>query len=143
MNFSEITQVKNEGKYQINVGWYELIDQMSSLNFTLKQQIIRREIEWTDEKQICYIETRLRGVPLGRDIQLSKPLRTNPIILIDGGQRLLSVLRFLSDEITPFGSKFSQFTDPLPLTVDFVFHINKMPHYADAQEMYRILNEVK
>ena len=63
-----------------------------------------------------------------------------PFEIVDGKQRLETVLRFLRNEIPVFGNNYLKDFDILPVDVDFVFNINDLKTRKEVLQWYLDLN---
>lgn len=150
--FRDIPQLTSNGSYRINVPW-------DSVERTLEQfgegcgldldPDFQRAHVWTRSQQIAYVEFILRGGRTGREVLFNQSgwqsrastNRGEPLVLVDGKQRLQAVRRFLSNEIPAFGSKFKEYADRLPLLgPDFIFMVNDLPTRAAVLQWYIELN---
>lgn len=80
----------------------------------------QREFCWTEAQQIRFIETAARGMPLGTWTYNVAPDGTETVIagrrylhrtdrwLIDGQQRITTLVRFFEDAFPVFGSRWSE-----------------------------------
>ena len=101
---------------------------------------------WTREQQCAYIEFMLRG---GRS---SNELRFNcedwmtgdmkePIVIVDGLQRVTAVREFLADGITAFGHRLSEYEGRLdPIRYRFHVLINNLPTRREVLRWYLEIN---
>jgi len=140
MNFSQIHQI-NKHLNTTTVAWSDLTHFLAQYKHYYKLDLSLTQV-WSTKQQGFYIEYRLKGGFAGRDIYLNCPdLLHRQRVLIDGEQRLLSVQRFLNDEVPIFsGQCFSDFTDELPSTVTFVFNITSLQHNDDIIKAKQLLN---
>jgi len=146
MQFANIDQQQHNISYQVNVEWRELQPQLHRYtdHYGLK---LNTTPKWTEQQQAEYIQYRLKGGVVGKDIWFNCPnfqnsrKKTTKMVLVDGGQRLLAVQKFLSDDLLIFGGAcFSDFTDKLHSNVEFIFHVNGLLNLVDVQEMRFLLN---
>ncbi len=133
--------------YVVNIGWDYLPSWIEEHN----KDIMRCELDpfyqrgyvWTKKQKISYIEYQLKGGFSGRDIfwncpnWLSFKDADNVIQLVDGKQRIDSVLGFLNDKIPAFGLKYSEFEDDLPpVEPSLIFHVNNLKTEKEVVEWY-------
>jgi hypothetical protein len=154
MKFSDIPKFTKDAAYKVNISWGYLEDwlkqQASDCPLDLSPEYQRDHV-WTEQQQIRYVEYILRGGKTGREIHFNCPNWMNfgkkpnkwytTIELVDGKQRLHAVLRFLRDEISVFGHKYSEFEGPLRLSgPDFIIHVNNLQTPKEVLQWYVDMN---
>jgi hypothetical protein len=102
---------------------------------------------WSDEQQIKFVETILRGGGTALGINI---LRFNcvgwqddykgPFVIVDGLQRLTSAIRFLKNEIPAFGYYYNEFEGRLPSYAEFIVQINNLKRRKDVLKWYLEIN---
>jgi len=104
ISYRDIKQVPISN-YQINVPWGSLEqwlnEQMGYTKVELEPDFQRHHV-WTIEQRQTYMESMLSGVETGQDIYWNQPrwpLGTEPLVLVDGLQRLTTVRMFMRDEV--------------------------------------------
>lgn len=147
---SDIPQFTREGQYHINVSWRyleETLQQFSEPDGIDLDPDFQRAHVWTETQQIRYVEFILRGGRSGRDILFNKSDwsrsegRKEPMVLVDGKQRLQAVRRFMRNEIPAFGSFLSEYEDrPDLLRHGFIFVVNDLATRAEVLQWYIDLN---
>lgn len=155
MRFRDIPSFTRSSKYSVDIGWGYLEQQLASYaddarvlqsTFEMNPDFQRGHV-WNHEKQVRYVEYVLRGGTGSRDIYFNCPVwqgSTPPgsrFVLVDGKQRLEAVRAFLRGDIAAFGSRFSDFTDRLPLHANFKFHVNDLATDAEVLQWYLDLND--
>jgi uncharacterized protein YerC len=105
----------------------------------------QREYVWKPEQKIRYVEFILSGGTTGKSIYLNCPgwslgLREN-YVLVDGEQRLETVLGFLNNEFPVFNNNFRKdFTDHIPMECCLYWHVNDLKTYEEVLRWYIELN---
>lgn len=101
---------------------------------------------WNESKRSRYVEFILRRGHSSRDIYFNcakwpESVDGEPLVLVDGKQRLDAVRRFLHDEVLAFGRRYSEFSGKLNMLVAyFDFHINSLETRAEVLQWYLDLN---
>jgi len=145
--FSDI-KIFRVPNYKVNVEW-------TSLDYNINRYKERYNLEtdpdfqrgyvWTLEQKIAYIEFIIRGGDSGKSIYFNQTgwmgkIRGN-MVLVDGKQRLTTVLDFINNKIPIFdGHYYKDFTDSLPSHCEFHFHVNDLPTKKDIIEWYLSMN---
>jgi hypothetical protein len=149
--FDDIPQFTRDGQYRVHVPWESvartLVEFAQGAALDLDPDFQRGHV-WTAEQQVRYVEFALRGGKTGRDILFNCPTwnrgrasESDPLVLVDGKQRLEAVRRFLGDEIGAFGHRFSEYEDRLGITgPQFVFVVNDLKTRAEVLQWYIDLN---
>jgi len=147
MKFRDIKQYTRSGSYNVNVSWKHLqkstyfIDEKPKLDLNPDFQ---RAHVWDDEKRIKFLEFSLKGGKSSRILYFNCPgwmyNFKGPFEIVDGKQRLETVLRFLRNEIPVFGNNYLKDFDILPVDVDFVFNINDLKTRKEVLQWYLDLN---
>jgi hypothetical protein len=152
MKFEDIPQFTCDGNYVVNVSWRYLEEQLNHYKKEFNLQLdpdFQRPHVWTLKKQERYIEFILRGGKSSRDIYFNQPYwmrwkrdddLKNPLVLVDGKQRLNAAKLFLNNKIKAFGCYYKEFEDSLHPTVDFIFHVNSLPTRKEVLQWYLDLN---
>lgn len=152
MKFSDIKKFPFSS-YTVNVSWNYIRAWIETHN--TNPDFIRIEMDpffqrgyvWTVPQKTSYLEYQLKGGFSGRDIFWNCPTwmnfsdSNNVLQLVDGKQRLNSVLEFLDNKIKVFGCFFSEFEDKIGLTdPNFIVHINNLKTERDVVEWYIGIN---
>jgi hypothetical protein len=150
--FRDIPQFTDCGKYAVDVGWDYLEPQLDGMNegggLNLDPDFQRAHV-WTEDKQIHYIEFVLRGGRSSRDLFFNCPswsrrgkwAEEQPIVLVDGKQRLEAARRFIRNEIGAFGSLYREFTDRMRIhNATFRVHVNDLQTRTEVLQWYLDLN---
>lgn len=77
-----------------------IISQLAKGNISLDPKFQRRDA-WTDDRKSRFIESLFLGVPIPQLVLAENPKAKGKYFVIDGKQRLLSLLRFASDHLEP------------------------------------------
>lgn len=150
-SLADIPQFTRDGQYRVNVSWRFMEDTLEQFRepdgLELDPDFQRGHV-WTEEQQVRYVEFVLRGGRSGRTIYFNKsgwqrggPGRGEPMVLVDGKQRLQAVRRFMRSEIRAFGSLLSEFNDrPDMIRHGFEFVVNDLQTRAEVLQWYIDLN---
>ncbi len=149
-DFQQIPKMTREATYSISVFWNSLEQTLRDLadpdGIDLDPDFQRAHV-WTVEQQIRYVEFTLRGGRSAKTIMFNKAFWPNhdtsnqPMVLVDGKQRLRAVSRFMNNEIPAFGTLYGDFTGKMRMTdAKFEFMINDLPTRADVLQWYIDLN---
>lgn len=146
--FSDIPQFTRDGNYRVNMPFSDV--ERTIARWQEGRQLdmdpdFQREHVWTETQQIRYLEFRFRGGKSGRDILWNSPGfksgSLEPMVLVDGKQRIQALLRFLHNEIPVFGSLYSEYTDKLHhMQHDFIFVVNDLKTRKEVLQWYIDLN---
>lgn len=149
--FSDIPQLTRWGNYAVDIPLDYLPKQIQ--NYTDDGLVMCPDFQrghvWTEHQQIAYVEYLLRGGLSGRDMFFNCPSwhQTVPagtydeFVCVDGLQRTTAILRFVNDELKVFGSKFSEYTDSMRMSMQTVrIHVNDLPSRADVLRWYIEMN---
>lgn len=140
--------------YRCDLSWKNLLNSMedhyASMNL---RPDFQRDLVWTNEQKISFIEWMLRGGNYGRDIYFNCPGWNRGSreegVLVDGMQRLHAAMEFMRDEIRVFKGVFPEYPDGIissdikngvPFEVRFIFHINNLKNKKDVLKWYIQLN---
>lgn len=150
--FRDIPQFVDSGSYAVDVSWDYLESSLAQWNegglLDLDPDFQRAHV-WTEDKQIQFVQFVLRGGKSAQNIYFncaSWSGRNNwkteqPILLVDGKQRLEAARRFMRNEIPAFGSLFSEYTDRIRITgPSFRMHVNDLQTRAMVLQWYLDLN---
>jgi uncharacterized protein with ParB-like and HNH nuclease domain len=139
-------------KYSIDVPWCSLKNTIERYEEEFKFEMspdFQRDYVWREEDASKYIEWILKGGRSGRDIYLNCQgwMRKfeGPMVVVDGQQRLTSVLKFLNNEVKAFGYYLDEFEDKEytrnNFEYGFKFHIADLDNKKDVVQWYLDLNE--
>lgn len=142
MKFRDIPQVSS-ASYQANIPWDSIQKFIEKHGFDMNPKF-QRGFVWGDENKSRYVEHCLKGGVSGKDIYFNHPgwMRgwKGDGTVVDGKQRISAVLDFLNDKIPAFKTFYSEFEDRLPMTRDFLVHVNDLPNELDVLRWYIDLN---
>lgn len=109
--------------------------------------VYQRPIVWSDEQQIDFVEFLLRGGANSTGLNIIRfncpgwmKTFTGKMSIIDGKQRLSSVLRFIDNEIPAFGYYFKEYEDKPRSDSQLIFMINDLPTLKDEIEWFLQIN---
>ena len=146
MKFSDIPRFEPPN-YQCDVAWTYLESTLHGWNrdFTVElEPDFQRGHVWTPEQQTAFLEFRMMGGIGGNDIYWNSdgwPRSVEPVVLVDGLQRITAVLGFLENRIPVFGHYRRDFKERLDmLRYRFRFHVNNLKSKADVLRWYLALN---
>lgn len=150
MKFSEIKKFPF-ANYSINVSWQFLPSWLKSQAEFFNVQLdppFQRGYKWNMDQKITFIEYQLKGGFSGKDIFWNSPnwnghiIKNDVLQLVDGKQRISTVLDFLDNKIKVFnGYSINDFEDKLPyIEPDFKFHVNNLKSQMDVVDWYLGLN---
>ena len=130
--FREIKRFTISRGYRVSVSWDDLVDHLAryqDMGLQMNPDFQRGHV-WTERQQVAYVEYALRCGVGGREIFFNHPdwlgdsKRGGDFVLVDGLQRLTSILKFLNNDLPVFGGNFYRdYTDSLSW-VDHVFYFN-------------------
>lgn len=149
--FEDVPQFTKAASYEVTVPWRSVaatLEDMSKPYGIEMDPDFQRGHVWNDEQRRRYVEFALRGGKSGRTILFNQSgwnhradARREPVVLVDGKQRLEAVRAFLCDEIRAFGSLFSEFEDKLSITgPSFTFCVNDLPTRKEVLQWYVDIN---
>lgn len=157
---ADIPKFTQRCRYSIHTSWGFLREQLkhyqddrhnSGLAALDMNPDFQRGHVWTKEQQIAYVEFKLRGGPGADQIYFNcrgwQGTYEGPFVLVDGLQRITSVLAFLNDEIPAFGHYLSEYEDHVVQVLRglsdyyFVFNVNDLESYDDVLKWYLEMNE--
>jgi hypothetical protein len=150
--FQDIPQFTKTSGYSVHVSWFYLEKSLKDFaegNPVELDPDFQRAHVWTEDKQVAYVEFCLRGGRSSTDIYWNCPTwqrqgkfkTAQPIVLIDGKQRIESVRKFMRNELKAFGSTMCEYTDNMRIMQDrFTFHINDLGTRAEVLQWYLDLN---
>lgn len=151
--FRDITHLTKYGSSHINVElrdvphmietWQE--DEYYKLKFNPDFQ---RGYVWTEDQQVAYVESLLRGGKPARTIYFNKPSWQSEIaetdyddfVYVDGLQRITAVLKFINNEIKIFGSYYKEFEDSIPSNIGLMFSVNNLQTEKEVLKWYIDMN---
>jgi hypothetical protein len=151
MKLSDIPKFKSWGNYSLQIGWndleYQVKRYIEDYNLNLDPDYQRGRV-WTAEQRTLYCEYILKGGKAARDLILNCPgwndengLMEGTMEIVDGKQRLESVLGFLNNDVPVFGVYYQDFEDNLRRFrhFEFTLHIADLTR-REVLELYLDLN---
>ena len=151
MRYENLPKMTNWfGCYAVDIPWGHLERHLERELEDGKLDIdpdFQRAHVWDLTKQTRFVEFVLRGGTSAQNLMLNCPNyqrgnREGPYVLVDGKQRLESVMRFLRDDIVIFGRhRRSDFTDHMPLHCRFRWHVNELKTRREVLQWYIDMNE--
>lgn len=134
--------------YAIDVDWKYLEQQLANwqrdFGLDLEPDFQRAHV-WDDAKRTAYVEYRLREGQYARDVYFNctgwdSSATPEPMVIVDGKQRLEAVRRFVRDELPAFGLLCSQYEDRLRGCYDLRFHVADFATRAELLRFYLDVN---
>lgn len=146
MRFADITCI-SKPQYYIDVPILylkeELLRYKNKYNLNFNPEFQRGHV-WSYQQKIDYMEFLLKEPMSGRDIYFNCPGWMNdfngPMVIVDGKQRVNTILEFLSNHIPVFKCYYYNFEDHLTEHISLTFHINNMSSYNDIIRWYIDMN---
>lgn len=147
MDFNDIPLFPRSG-YQVDVAWRDLLAfverHVREEGLDLAPDFQRGHV-WIEEQRIRYVEYILRGGEGGKDLCFNRPGwngrgADGPYQILDGLQRLTSVMMFMRGELPAFGRRFAEWTGPLRHYAGFKWRIFELPTRADVLRYYLDMN---
>lgn len=143
-------KIYNNPNYCIDVHWTEVIFNFERYKERYNLDInpeFQRGYVWTLQQKIAYIEYIITGGASGKYIYFNHPawqgkgMSTMPMTLVDGKQRLTTVVAFMNNEIPIFGDNFyKDYTDYLPSHCELKFAVNNLRTDKEVVEWYLAMN---
>ena len=148
MKFKDIEQIP-KAYYSVDLPW-------SDINYNIDRYVkeyglnldpdFQRGYVWSLEQKVAYLEWGFRGGRSGMDIFVNHPgwmgSFEGMMLLIDGKQRLSSVMEFLDNKIPVFNNHyFKDFEDQMhSMNPSFTFHVFKMQTKKEILKWYIAMN---
>lgn len=147
MKFDDIPKFTKDADYQVNQPWKFLLDSMTIYLVQHRLDMnpdFQRGHVWNQKQRIAYVEYILKGGISGRTIYFNHPGWMSDFkgdfVLVDGLQRLTSVMQFLNNKFPVFGYLYKEYTDRMAWNADFVFKINNLKTRKEVLQWYLDLN---
>lgn len=154
VKYDDIPQFIWGGNYAVDLPWRFLEGWLESQNETGQLDLdpdFQRGHVWTNDKRVAYVEYIMRGGQSSKSIWFNCkgwPSTINqPVVLVDGKQRLESVRLFLRNKLRVFpelrkgGLLLSDFEDKRPpMGWSFRIHVNNLETRAEVLEWYLQMN---
>ena len=148
MKFSDIEKLPFSS-YNVNIGWKYLPENIQRYKEYYNLNIdpdFQRGYVWTEDQKIKFLEWGFKGGKSGMQIHFNHPNWMDSfdgeLLLIDGKQRLTTVLYFLDNKIPIFdGNYFKDFEDKMhSMEPNFIFSIFKMKTRKQILKWYLDMN---
>ena len=147
MRFKDIPRFTGWGNYQVDIGIRYLLTTLADYEKDYKLDMdpdFQRAHVWTEAQQIKFLEFFFKGGKTGRQILFNCPGFTHGrmgcMVLVDGKQRLEAFRRFLTNEISIFGSLYSEFEDKINQMETMRFFVNDLKTRKEVLQWYLDLN---
>ena len=152
MKFKDIKPFTQDGSYEINIGLKYLEKVLKDYDEDYGLELnpdFQRGVVWTEEQQIAYVEFFIRGGKTARVIYFNCPSfnnftgNNNPMVCVDGLQRLTALRKFLNNELKVFGGYLNDFEDKdifLRRTDQLRFNINNLKTRKEVLQWYLDFN---
>ena len=149
MRFRDIPPLMTDGTYRINVSLGYLKSQLREYEEVYGLDLdcdFQRAHVWTDDQRTAFVEHLLRGGIGSNTIRFNctgwrgQDSDMEPMVCVDGKQRLTACIKFLDDEIPAFGHYFSEFQDKPNILCGLIFRVNDLPTRADVLRWYLEIN---
>lgn len=150
--FEDIPQFTRDSNYSVHVGWNQLESSLktfaSGTTLDMDPDFQRAHV-WTEGQQSRFVEFVLRGGKSAQDIYWNCPTwhcvgthkSEQPVVLVDGKQRLEAARKFMRNELKAFGSYFKDYSDSFRITsVRFVFNVNDLQTRQEVLQWYLDFN---
>ena len=99
---------------------------------------------WNEDKQIKYMEYLLKEPTSGKDIYLNHPnwmgSYEGDFVLVDGLQRLTTVLKFCNNELKAYGLYRKEYEGNMPSCVSLSFNIATLKTRKEVLQWYLDFN---
>jgi hypothetical protein len=150
MKYEDIPKFPHSG-CEVDVSYFYIerwVDEQVKEGLDLCPDFQRGHV-WTEEQRTRFIEYQLRGGEGGKIISLNHPgwsgrcgiSITGPYQILDGLQRLTSVLMFMRNELRVFGRLRSEFTGSLrPHHAGIKWRIYELQTREDVLQYYLDMN---
>lgn len=151
MKFSEIEPFIQDGSYEVDVSIDTLQMTLDGFRKTYQLELnpdFQRNVVWTEQQQIDFLEFFFRGGRTARTIYFNSPAYgtgergdlDDTVLCVDGLQRITSFLRFINNEIPIFGAYYKDFEDSPRITQNLTFNINSLKYRSEVLEWYLKFN---
>ncbi|MDD5650853.1 MAG: DUF262 domain-containing protein [Candidatus Nanoarchaeia archaeon] len=145
INFNDLPKfdIKNPN-YKVNIRWIDFKEHYIEDNKLNINPDYQREHVWTTKQRIKYIEYILKGGQSGKDIYANHPnwmgSFKGDFSLVDGKQRVTTVLMFLDNEFPIFENVYCRDINRLPNDAEFIFHVNNLKTKKEEMQWYIDMN---
>lgn len=151
MKFSDIPHLTQWGDSSFNVSWNilekTLADYEKVYGLDLDPDFQRGHV-WNERQQRAFVEFVLRGGKCSRHLLFNSATwgsgKKDPLVLVDGKQRLTAVLKFIRNELYILeyhgGLYYRDFQGAPRQYTDFIFVINYLQTRYEVLEWYLEVN---
>ncbi|HDK7194961.1 TPA: DUF262 domain-containing protein [Clostridium botulinum] len=153
MKFSDIKPFTENGDYEVNIGLKHLESTLKDYEEDYGLELnpdFQRGAVWTEEQQAAYVEFFLRGGKTARVIYFNYPSfckivkdNDDPMVCVDGLQRLTALRKFVNNELKVFGSYLNDFEDKeimLRSVGQLRFNVNNLQTRKEVLQWYLDFN---
>lgn len=99
---------------------------------------------WNKEQKIKYLEYLFKNPTSGKEIYFNHPKWMGSwegdFVLVDGLQRLTSVIEFLNNKIKVYDTYYKDYEDKLPIDLDLVFNVVTLGTRKEVLKWYLDFN---
>ena len=99
---------------------------------------------WTKKQQVNYLEYLFKNPTSGKEIYFNHPNWMSSwegdFVLVDGLQRLTSILDFLNNKIPVYKTYYKDYEDRLPISLDLIFNIATLKTRKEVLQWYLDFN---
>lgn len=157
MNFKDIPQFVEAGNYEINMPFGHIEERIAEWQDEHDLQLdpdFQRGHVWTEEQQIAWLEYFFQGGKSGCVLYFNtswwgdfnkRKYEYKDFVLVDGLQRMTSILRFVRNEIGIFGgNKYGDFEGKIIMaraSNNLRLNINNLKTKADVLRWYIQMND--
>lgn len=145
MKFSDIKQFP-QSNYMVHQPWRTLLkwkeDMIETYNMDLNPDFQRGYI-WGESQKRSYLEYILRGGVSGRSLYFNHPSwmkefnENDRLEIVDGKQRLTTVIEFLENKVKAFDHYYNEFEDqPHLIGANFEVHVASLQNRKELIEWY-------
>lgn len=149
MKFRDIKQFPNI-HYRINVTCNYMLEKINDwtekkfgCNLQLNPDFQRGHV-WSEKQQIEYVEYLLKNPTTGKEIYFNHPnwqgSYIGDFVLVDGLQRVTSVMKFLNNELKAYSNFRKDFTDKMPMDFELIFNIATLKTRKEVLQWYLDFN---
>lgn len=148
MNFNDIPRFPHSG-YEVDISYVHLVEwvkEQVEQGLDLNPDFQRGHV-WTEEQRMRFIEYQLRGGEGGKILSFNHPgwsagfgNADGPYQIVDGLQRLTSILMFMRNELRVFGRLYSEYTGSLRFYAGVKWRVHQLQSREDVLQYYLDMN---
>jgi uncharacterized protein with ParB-like and HNH nuclease domain len=140
INIKRMTQTK----YHVDVSWNYITEWLKSNKVNMNPDFQRNYV-WSQKQKIQYLEWILRGGNSGKELYFNHPnwfkSFKGEMVIVDGKQRIESVLGFLNNKIKVYGYYYKQYEDKLNMLIaGFSINVADLENRSDVLQWYIDMN---